>query len=64
MLKTPIFTLSFSAATLGQYTFTLLESIDHEDGRGNNDLTFNLPVYAVDTDGDDSLMSPLSVTIY
>ena len=58
-----IFTLSFSSATLGQYTFTLLENIDHEDGRGNNDLTFNLPVYAVDTDGDDSLMSPLSVTI-
>ncbi|MEF1231354.1 hypothetical protein QTO02_28445, partial [Vibrio fortis] len=27
------------------------------------DLTFELPVYAVDTDGDDSSMSPLSVTI-
>ncbi|MCG9633668.1 hypothetical protein L1D60_23310, partial [Vibrio sp. Isolate30] len=62
-VETQIFTLSFSAATLGEYTFTLLENIDHEDGRGNNDLTFNLPVYAVDTDGDDSLMSPLSVTI-
>ncbi|MEZ9743046.1 hypothetical protein AB4281_23455, partial [Vibrio splendidus] len=62
-VETQIFTLSFSAATLGQYTFMLLENIDHEDGRGNNDLTFNLPVYAVDTDGDDSLMSPLSVTI-
>ncbi|MDK9797210.1 cadherin-like domain-containing protein, partial [Vibrio sp. D449a] len=62
-VETQIFTLNFSAAPLGQYTFTLLESIDHEDGRGNNDLTFELPVYAVDTDGDDSLMSPLSVTI-
>ncbi|MBE8576505.1 hypothetical protein IQQ51_12935, partial [Vibrio sp. OPT18] len=62
-VETPIFTLSFNAATLGQYTFTLLENIDHEDGRGNNDFTFELPVYAVDTDGDDSLMSPLSVTI-
>ncbi|MFA0006282.1 hypothetical protein AB4422_23270, partial [Vibrio splendidus] len=62
-VETPIFTLSFSAATLGQYTFTLLENIDHEDGRGNNDFTFELPVYAVDTDGDDSLMSPLPVTI-
>ncbi|MFA0222440.1 hypothetical protein AB4476_23895, partial [Vibrio splendidus] len=31
--------------------------------QGNNDLTFDLPVYAVDTDGDDSLMSSLSVTI-
>ena len=29
----------------------------------NNELTFDLPVYAVDSDGDDSLMSPLSVTI-
>ncbi|PTQ12438.1 T1SS-143 repeat domain-containing protein, partial [Vibrio splendidus] len=62
-VETPIFTLSFSAATLGQYTFTLLENIDHEDGRGNNDFTFELRVYAVDTDGDDSLMSPLPVTI-
>ncbi|WP_032546357.1 T1SS-143 repeat domain-containing protein, partial [Vibrio crassostreae] len=62
-VETQIFTLSFSATTLGQYTFTLLENIDHEDGRGNNDFTFELPVYAVDTDGDDSLMSPLSVTI-
>ena len=62
-VETPIFTLSFSATTLGQYTFTLLEAIDHVAGRGNNDLTFSLPVYAVDSDGDDSLMSPLSVTI-
>ncbi|MFA0350659.1 hypothetical protein AB4486_27540, partial [Vibrio sp. 10N.222.55.C6] len=43
--------------------FTLLEAIDHRPIQGNNDLTFSLPVYAVDTDGDDSLMSPLSVTI-
>ncbi|TKF96275.1 hypothetical protein, partial [Vibrio sp. F13] len=39
------------------------EAIDHTPIQGNNDLTFNLPVYAVDSDGDDSLMSPLSVMI-
>ncbi|WP_032545990.1 hypothetical protein, partial [Vibrio cyclitrophicus] len=29
----------------------------------NNDLSFELPVYAVDSDGDDSLVSQLNVTI-
>nr|WP_146162411.1 retention module-containing protein [Vibrio splendidus] len=62
-VETTVFTLSFSSATLGEYTFTLLEALDHQDARGNNDLSFDLPVYAVDSDGDDSLMSPLNVTI-
>ncbi|PTP46422.1 retention module-containing protein [Vibrio splendidus] len=62
-VETTVFTLSFSSTTLGEYTFTLLEALDHQDARGNNDLSFDLPVYAVDSDGDDSLMSPLSVTI-
>ncbi|WP_192890520.1 retention module-containing protein [Vibrio bathopelagicus] len=62
-VETTVFTLSFSSTTLGQYTFTLLEALDHQDARGNNELSFNLPVYAVDSDGDDSLMSPLNVTI-
>ncbi|KZX70017.1 hypothetical protein A3712_09650 [Vibrio sp. HI00D65] len=62
-VETTVFTLAFSSTTLGEYTFTLLEAIDHTPIQGNNDLTFNLPVYAVDTDGDDSLMSPLAVTI-
>ncbi|PMM61320.1 retention module-containing protein [Vibrio lentus] len=62
-VDTTVFTLSFSNTTLGQYTFTLLEALDHQDARGNNDLSFDLPVYAVDSDGDDSLMSPLNVTI-
>ncbi|WP_133151234.1 hypothetical protein, partial [Vibrio sp. 10N.222.54.B6] len=59
----PVFSLSFSGTTLGEYTFTLLEALDHADGLDNNELTFDLPVYAVDSDGDDSLMTPLSVTI-
>ncbi|MEC7941300.1 MAG: retention module-containing protein [Pseudomonadota bacterium] len=62
-VETMVFTLAFSSTTLGEYTFTLLEAIDHTPIQGNNDLTFNLPVYAVDSDGDDSLMSPLAVTI-
>ncbi|PML59209.1 cadherin-like domain-containing protein, partial [Vibrio sp. 10N.261.52.A1] len=62
-VETNVFTISFSSATLGQYTFTLLEALDHVDGLANNDLSFNLPVYAVDTDGDDSLVSQLNVTI-
>ncbi|MFS1959353.1 retention module-containing protein [Vibrio lentus] len=62
-VETTVFTLSFSSTTLGEYTFTLLEALDHQDARGNNELSFDLPVYAVDSDGDDSLMSPLNVTI-
>ncbi|MFA0543667.1 retention module-containing protein, partial [Vibrio sp. 10N.222.52.B7] len=61
--ETTVFTLDFSSTNLGEYTFTLIEAIDHTPIQGNNDLTFNLPVYAVDSDGDDSLMSPLAVTI-
>ena len=63
MLKTNVFTISFSDTNLGQYTFTLLEALDHVDGLAKNDLTFDLPVYAVDSDGDDSLVSQLNVTI-
>ncbi|MBY7732207.1 retention module-containing protein [Vibrio splendidus] len=62
-VETQVFTLSFNAGALGEYTFTLLEALDHQDARGNNELSFDLPVYAVDSDGDDSLMSPLNVTI-
>ncbi|MFA0611617.1 cadherin-like domain-containing protein, partial [Vibrio sp. 10N.222.49.B4] len=61
--EVPVFTISFSTSTVGEYTFTLLEALDHADGQANNDLSFELPVYAVDRDGDDSLMSPLKVTV-
>ncbi|WP_016794698.1 retention module-containing protein, partial [Vibrio cyclitrophicus] len=59
----PVFAISFSTTTLGEYSFTLLEALDHVDGLDNNDLSFELPVYAVDSDGDDSLVSQLNVTI-
>ncbi|MGR5559952.1 hypothetical protein ACQKQC_27185, partial [Vibrio fortis] len=58
-----VFTLKFDDVVLGRYTFTLLEALDHQDGLDNNSLNFDLPVYAVDSDGDDSAMSPLTVTI-
>ncbi|WP_135382856.1 retention module-containing protein [Vibrio tasmaniensis] len=61
--EVPVFTISFSTSTVGEYTFTLLEALDHADGQAKNDLSFDLPVYAVDRDGDDSLMSPLKVTV-
>ncbi|WP_135443267.1 retention module-containing protein [Vibrio tasmaniensis] len=61
--EVPVFTISFSTSTVGEYTFTLLEALDHADGQAKNDLIFELPVYAVDRDGDDSLMSPLKVTV-
>ncbi|WP_123056812.1 retention module-containing protein, partial [Vibrio cyclitrophicus] len=61
--EVPVFTIAFSTGTLGEYTFTLLEALDHVDGLDNNDLSFELPVYAVDSDGDDSLVSQLNVTI-
>ncbi|MFA0201122.1 retention module-containing protein, partial [Vibrio atlanticus] len=61
--EVPVFTISFSTSTVGEYTFTLLEALDHADGQANNELSFDLPVYAVDRDGDDSLMSPLKVTV-
>ncbi|WP_241813979.1 hypothetical protein, partial [Vibrio cyclitrophicus] len=60
-VETSVFTISFSDTNLGQYTFTLLEALDHVDGLTNNDLSFDLPVYAVDSDGDDSLVSQLNV---
>ncbi|WP_299689035.1 retention module-containing protein [uncultured Vibrio sp.] len=62
-VETTVFTIDFSSSTLGEYTFTLLKAMDHAPIQGNNDLTFTLPVYAVDSDTDDSLMSPLIVTI-
>ncbi|MEZ9313817.1 hypothetical protein AB4205_22465, partial [Vibrio sp. 10N.286.49.F3] len=51
-VETNVFTVTFSGTNLGQYTFTLLEALDHEDGLVNNSLSFDLPVYAVDSDGD------------
>ncbi|MEZ9335946.1 hypothetical protein AB4171_24885, partial [Vibrio sp. 10N.286.51.A4] len=34
--EVPVFTISFSSSTVGEYTFTLLEALDHADGQANN----------------------------
>ncbi|MCW8336796.1 hypothetical protein, partial [Vibrio paucivorans] len=51
--KTPVFSITLDTPALGQYQFTLLEALDHT-GANNDSLTFTLPVYAVDSDGDRS----------
>ncbi|MGF1720715.1 retention module-containing protein [Vibrio kyushuensis] len=67
--KTQVFTIVFNnyaddnSSDKGNYTFTLIEAIDHPNGLDNNQLAFDLPVYAVDTDGDDSIVKPLTVSI-
>ncbi len=62
-VETTVFTLSFDSTNKGDYTFTLIEALDHAYADGNNDLSFELPVYMVDTDGDNSAKAPLNVTI-
>ncbi|MGL6262356.1 hypothetical protein, partial [Vibrio sp. WXL210] len=43
----------------GNYSIQLFEPIDHEDGSSEDDqLSFNLPVFAVDGDGDPSELTP------
>ncbi|MFA0704087.1 hypothetical protein AB4618_26835, partial [Vibrio sp. 10N.222.48.A8] len=61
-VETNVFTLEFSNSNLGQYTFTLLEALDHADGNLSNTLDFDIPVIAVDADNTDSASSSLNVT--
>ncbi|KHD23040.1 hypothetical protein NM09_20600, partial [Vibrio caribbeanicus] len=58
--ETIVFTLDFNSA---DYTFTLIEAIDHANANGNNDLSFALPIYMVDSDGDNSAKADLDITI-
>ncbi|TKF96606.1 hypothetical protein, partial [Vibrio sp. F13] len=62
-VEVPIFTLTFDSSNPSIYTFTLLERLDHAPGDGNNDITFDLSVYAEDTDGDVSAPKQLEVVI-
>ncbi|MDN3684889.1 hypothetical protein QW180_20185 [Vibrio sinaloensis] len=61
--ETTVFTLDFDATNKADYTFTLLEAIDHGDASGNNSLDFALPVYMVDSDGDNSAKVNLDITV-
>lgn len=62
-VEVPIFTLTFDSSNPSIYTFVLLERLDHAPGDGNNDITFDLSVYAEDTDGDVSASKQLEVVI-
>ncbi|MDN3684896.1 hypothetical protein QW180_20220 [Vibrio sinaloensis] len=61
--ETTVFTLDFDTVNKADYTFTLLEAIDHADASGNNSLDFALPVYMVDSDGDNSAKVTLDITV-
>ncbi|MGR5541798.1 hypothetical protein ACPV5V_24930, partial [Vibrio campbellii] len=45
---------------LGQYEITLIEELDHVGIGEDDSLTFDLPVYAVDSDGDRSTITGLT----
>ena len=57
-----VFTVTFTAD--GAYTFTIKGALDHNKATGNDtSLTIQLPIYAVDKDGDISESSNLIVTV-
>ncbi|WP_254868782.1 retention module-containing protein, partial [Vibrio ostreicida] len=51
--RVPVFEVKIDSPTQGKYEFTLLESLDHL-GTHEASLVVELPVYAVDADGDRS----------
>ncbi|WP_445009846.1 T1SS-143 repeat domain-containing protein, partial [Vibrio agarivorans] len=59
--------LQISVDGEGNYSFELYEAVDHADGTAEDDsLTFNIPVVAVDSDGDKSVSNAstnIAVTI-
>lgn len=58
-----VFTVTFTAD--GAYTFTIKGALDHNKATGNDtSLTIQLPIYAVDKDGDISESSNLIVTVH
>ncbi len=55
--------LAFRPRTLVNTPLLLLEALDHADGPGEQWSELIFRFYAVDSDGDDSLVSQLNVTI-
>ncbi|MGR5121012.1 hypothetical protein ACPV5W_20085, partial [Vibrio astriarenae] len=59
--------LEISVDEAGNYSFELYEAVDHADGTAEDDsLSFNIPVVAVDSDGDKSVLNAstnIAVTI-
>ncbi|HHX8299011.1 TPA: retention module-containing protein [Vibrio diabolicus] len=60
-MRITVFDVAIDAPALGEYQFNLYEQLDHT-GANDDSLTFSLPVYAVDADGDRSLITEGSNT--
>ncbi|MEL7440770.1 MAG: retention module-containing protein, partial [Pseudomonadota bacterium] len=60
-VRIAVFDVAIDAPALGEYQFDLYEQLDHT-GANDDSLTFSLPVYAVDADGDRSSITEGSNT--
>ncbi|HHF2917317.1 TPA: retention module-containing protein [Vibrio diabolicus] len=60
-VRITVFDVAIDAPVLGEYQFNLYEQLDHT-GANDGSLTFSLPVYAVDADGDRSSITDGSNT--
>ncbi|AXB33018.1 type I secretion C-terminal target domain-containing protein [Vibrio campbellii] len=60
-VRITVFDVAIDAPALGEYQFNLYEQLDHT-GANDDSLTFSLPVYAVDADGDRSSITEGSDT--
>ncbi|MFH0233405.1 retention module-containing protein [Vibrio diabolicus] len=60
-VRITVFDVAIDAPALGEYQFNLYEQLDHK-GANDDSLTFSLPVYAVDADGDRSSITEGSNT--
>ncbi|MFB1054991.1 retention module-containing protein [Vibrio diabolicus] len=60
-VRITVFDVAIDTPALGEYQFNLYEQLDHT-GANDDSLTFSLPVYAVDADGDRSSITDGSNT--
>ncbi|MBT0087663.1 retention module-containing protein [Vibrio alginolyticus] len=60
-VRITVFDVAIDVPALGEYQFNLYEQLDHT-GANDDSLTFSLPVYAVDADGDRSSITEGSNT--
>ncbi len=60
-VRITVFDVAIDTPALGEYQFNLYEQLDHT-GANDDALTFSLPVYAVDADGDRSSITQGSNT--
>ncbi|HHF2888500.1 TPA: retention module-containing protein [Vibrio diabolicus] len=60
-VRITVFDVAIDVPVLGEYQFNLYEQLDHT-GANDDSLTFSLPVYAVDADGDRSSITEGSNT--